>query len=387
MNKDLEHIIHRESPKTPLKRWNGDTPPKTRIWVKEESENEHGNHYSRVFGEIIRRREQSGELEPHSGQTLLETTSGSAGAALASIASQRGYNCEIIMPPNVEDKREEAITSQGANLIYTHDLIDDLTEQQATQEYVNAFPAAIKQYIQKNIRAFKSGEAVFLNHSMGPKENGRPTPNQATLDALEAIWYEATQQLEEAAREKFDAFIPAIGNGSSVTGPCRAMNNPDQIHVAGFETVQSAAAYQQMHPGRFKERFGIEPGTLKRHNLPGTSYSNNKPSAKYDDIEFPHLTEAVQTHLDDIILVSGAHMDKDYEKQPGSKPGKTKGLPHWDDIPARGGIGRSTRGGIAAAERYLAKQRDKKSEQRDDGAPIDCLVLQYDTRDKYDKNK
>ena len=373
MTSELEHIVDKHTTTTDLKQWEGDTPPNTRIWIKRECDHTHGSHYDRVYHALFHEHEKHGDLKPDTGQKVLETTSGSAGASFAGIGSERGYDCDVIMPPNVEEQREKAIEERGGNIIYTHELIDDLTEDQATQEYVNAFPAAIQQYIRENIKAFSSGDAVFLNHSMGDKQDGQPTPNETTLGALKTIWYEASQQLDDAAQEQFDAFLPAIGNGSSVTGPCRAMKDSRNIRVVGYETVQSAAAYEKKQPGRFEERFGIKPGELKRHNLPGTSYTNNKDDARFDDIDFPHLDEAVRTHLDDIILISGSTMDDEYEQREDSIDGKTRRLPHWDDIPATGDLGRSTRAGIAAA------LSDAKANKRGD-----YLVIAYDNASRYD---
>lgn len=376
MTSELERIISKHTVTTDLERWGGDTPPETRIWIKRECDHTHGSHYDRVYHALFHEYEQRGDLTPGSGQKVLETTSGSAGASFAGIGSERGYDCDVIMPPNVEEQREKAIEDRGGTIIYTHELIDDLNESQATQEYVNAFPTAIKQYIAEHIRAFTSGNAVFLNHSMGDKQDGEPTPNNTTLDALKTIWYEASKQLDDAAQERFDAFLPAIGNGSSVTGPCRAMKRDNTTRVAGYETVQSAAAYAKKHPGLFERRFGIKPGQLKRHNLPGTSYTNNKDDARFDDIDFPHLDEAVQRHLDDIILISGAAMDKEYEEKEGSIEEMTRSLPHWDEVPQTGDLGRSTRAGIAAA----------LSDAQTYGGG-DYLVIAYDSAGRYDSNK
>jgi len=75
--------------------------------------------------------------------------------------------------------------------------------------------------------------------------------------------------------------------------------------IIPFETVQSAVLYDLMYPGRYKDEFGIEPGSLSRHRLPGTSYQG---------IDFPHIRNSIgEKVVDSVLLVSD---DKTLEPLP-----------------------------------------------------------------------
>ena len=158
-----------------------------------------------------------------------------------------------------------------------------------------------------------------------------------------------------------DYFIPAVGNGSSVLGPARVL--PKESRVVPFETVQSAVAYDLKYPGEYELRFGIKPGTLSRHQLPGTSYQG---------ISFPHVNNSIEL-LDDVILISGVKMDEEYRSL--TDRNDSQSLPHWDDpnIAYHEDLGRSSRAGLAVALE-IAKRVSEK----------DLLIIGYDKIDRYD---
>lgn len=65
---------------------------KVEIVGKCEFMNPFGSVKDRVSREIVRHAEQNGLVEPNSGSTLFEGTSGSTGISIAGIAKARGYN-------------------------------------------------------------------------------------------------------------------------------------------------------------------------------------------------------------------------------------------------------------------------------------------------------
>lgn len=210
----------------------------------------------------------------------------------------------------------------------------------------------IKRFLARN-REFN-----FLNHSMGSldRESGQYANNEVTLHALEGVSQEVMDHIG------IDYFIPAIGNGSSVLGPGRIITDPKKIIT--FEHFQSGVAFELKYPGIYKDRFSIDPGTLSRHKLPGTSYWG---------IDFPHLHAAIHNGIvDDVIFVSDVETDFEYHKLTGRRD--SEDLLHWDmELSDREGLGRSSRAGIVVAMELSKTVEDKN-----------MIVIAYDKADRYD---
>ncbi len=321
--------------KTALVRYNGEVPNGNNIWIKREFDNPFGSHYDRVYLELFRHYESSKIITP--GSKVIETTSGTAGVSFAGIGKLLRYDCYVILPEGGEKARETALLEQlpdKNHLIFS-----------SAKGYVSALPHSVGRYLVKH-RDF-----IFLNHSMGPNK----TENLITLEALKNIGDEIQAQL------KPDYFIPAVGNGSSVLGPASALCN---VTVVGFETVQSAVAFNLLHPGRYEADFGIKPGTLSRHRLPGTSFQG---------IDFPHIKSAIKSGiLKDVVLVSDQFIDAEYQGLTGRDT--TKGLIHWDKpIADNQEAGRTTRAGINVALEISTYVTGKN-----------LVVIGYDKANRYD---
>ena len=324
---------------TALVPYKGDVPNDNSIWIKRECDNPFGSHYDRVYLQLFRSFEESG-MEP--GTKVLETTSGAAGVSFAGIGKLLGYECFVALPAGGEKAREDAIKEQlpsPDHLIFT-----------PADQYISGFPSFLKRFLADH-RDF-----VFLNHSMGSRDraSGRYTNNEVTLKALEGI---AREALHEVA---VDYFLPAVGNGSSILGPGRVFENGTQ--VIPFETFQSAVAYELRHPGEYEKKFGIQPGTLSRHKLPGTSYQG---------IDFPHIRNSIGL-ICDVALVSDAAMDKEYERITGRQ--ESRRLPHWDvTLTNHEDLGRTGKAAISVALQLAENTKGKN-----------FLVIAYDKASRYD---
>ena len=345
MNKERKKLydkLRKKIGNTPLKKYSGKVPNGNQIFIKMECENLFGSHYDRVYLALFEKYEKEGRIKP--GDKVIETSSGSAGISFAGIGKFLGYDCYVVLPRGGEKAREEAIIKQlpdKNHLILT-----------PAKDYVNAFPKFIKDFLSENKDYF------FLNHSMNGKDKyGNPKNNETTIGSLSKI---ATESLKEV---KVDFFIPAIGNGSSIVGPARVFKKKLNTQVVGFETIQSAVGYGMLHPGKYKRLFGIAPGTLKRHNLPGTSFQG---------IKFPHLKTAVEEKLlDESILISGKKLDGEMKKKVGKN--LTSDLPHWDSVKYKN-FGRTSNAGLAVALK-LAESVENKN----------FLIIGYDKAERYDK--
>lgn len=362
--------------RTPLVRFNGEVPNGNVIFLKRECDNPFGSHYDRVYLALFNHYENTGQIKP--GDKVIETTSGAAGVSFAGIGGRLGYDCYVVIPAGGEKAREEAIKRHLRNdghLILT-----------PSGNYVAGFPSFLKRFLPRHRDYF------FLNHSMGQrdKQTGTNANNEVTLNSLEGI---AEEVLDCGIDIHY--FVPAVGNGSSVLGPGRvfkrfderlnrmikrliadpgvfslpelenAYDNIPRTKTIAFETFQSAVAFELLHPGEYKRRFDICPGTLSRHRLPGTSFQG---------IDFPHIRNSiVQNVIDEVVLVSDIKMDEEYKQLTGKDD--TKNLPHWD-VKYNGyeDLGRSTRAGISVAL-DIAKRINGKN----------LLIIGYDKSERYDK--
>jgi cysteine synthase len=378
--KELYEELERQIGKTPLVKFGGEISNGNAIYLKRECDNPFGSHYDRVYLMLFNHFENQGRIKP--GDKVLETTSGAAGVSFAGIGRRLGYECYVALPAGGEKAREEAIKSQlesAGHLILT-----------PAEKYISGFPNFLRGFLPNHQDCF------FLNHSRGSRDRqtGRIGNNEVTLVALEDI---ANEVLDEGI--EVDYFVPAVGNGSSVLGPGRVFQQRNQLmynilgtfleegapynlpnfdfnsevdtiesartKIVAFETFQSAVAYELMYPGEYQKLFGIKPGTLSRHRLPGTSFQG---------IDFPHIRNSIDGRvIDKVILVSDARMDSEYNTM--TNRNDTESLPHWDiSYSGNNDLGRSTRAGISVALE-IAKTVNGKN----------FLVIAYDKSDRYDK--
>jgi cysteine synthase B len=95
----------------------GDTPlvgvhalspnPDVRIFAKLEGQNPGGSSKDRIALSMVQLAEEQGLL--HSGDTILEPSSGNTGIGLALVAKLRGYKLRIVMPENVSVERRQLL--------------------------------------------------------------------------------------------------------------------------------------------------------------------------------------------------------------------------------------------------------------------------------------
>jgi [CysO sulfur-carrier protein]-thiocarboxylate-dependent cysteine synthase len=89
--------------------------PRVRIVAKLEGQNPGGSVKDRAALSMILEAEKDGSLKP--GQTILESSSGNTGIALAMIAKVRGYPFKVVLPENVSIERRQALEVWDAEII------------------------------------------------------------------------------------------------------------------------------------------------------------------------------------------------------------------------------------------------------------------------------
>jgi cysteine synthase len=89
--------------------------PRVRIVAKLEGQNPGGSVKDRAAKYMIEEAEKDGSLQP--GQTVLESSSGNTGIALAMIAKMKGYPFKVVLPENVSIERRQLLEVWGAEII------------------------------------------------------------------------------------------------------------------------------------------------------------------------------------------------------------------------------------------------------------------------------
>ena len=85
------------------------------IYVKCEYMNPGGSMKDRMTVHMVNQAEAREELKP--GGTIVEATSGNAGAGLAMVAAVRGYHCVFVMPDKMANEKIAALRAFGARVV------------------------------------------------------------------------------------------------------------------------------------------------------------------------------------------------------------------------------------------------------------------------------
>jgi [CysO sulfur-carrier protein]-thiocarboxylate-dependent cysteine synthase len=101
---------------TPLVDISGLSPnPRVAILTKLEGANPGGSVKDRAARAMVDEAEKDGSLSP--GQTIIESSSGNTGIALALIARVKGYPLKIVLPDNVSIERRQLLEVWSAEII------------------------------------------------------------------------------------------------------------------------------------------------------------------------------------------------------------------------------------------------------------------------------
>src|SRR3954467_2959434 len=89
--------------------------PRVRVLAKLEGQNPGGSVKDRAAKYMVEEAEKDGVLVP--GKTIIESSSGNTGIALAMIARMKGYPLKIVLPENVSVERRQLLEVWGAEII------------------------------------------------------------------------------------------------------------------------------------------------------------------------------------------------------------------------------------------------------------------------------
>jgi cysteine synthase A len=102
---------------TPLLRLPIDDVPGARLLAKLEFLNPLSSIKDRIALWMLRAAEATGELTPRG--TVIESTSGNTGIALAALCAARGYRCVIVMPDSATQERIGLLRALDAEVVLT----------------------------------------------------------------------------------------------------------------------------------------------------------------------------------------------------------------------------------------------------------------------------
>lgn len=91
-----------------------------RVLAKLEGFNPGGSVKDRPALKMIRDAIDTGRLEP--GRTIIDSTSGNTGIAIAMIGAALGYPVRLVVPANVSEERKNIIRLFGAEIVYSDPL-------------------------------------------------------------------------------------------------------------------------------------------------------------------------------------------------------------------------------------------------------------------------
>ena len=205
-------------------------PDCARIFVKIEGENPTGSMKDRMAQAMIARAECDGHLRP--GDTVVEYTGGSTGAALALVCAAKGYRLRIVTSDAFSEDKLTQMAALGAELTLVAS-----EERRITKSLILAMIATARE-LSRHPQTYwtnqlENADSIAGYHPMG-----------------EEIWTQTAGTV--------DAFVQSIGTAASLRGVASALrlHKPD-VRIIAVEPGESPVL-SGGHPGAHQiEGIGI----------------------------------------------------------------------------------------------------------------------------------
>ncbi len=171
---------------------------------------------------IVDAAEASGELKP--GGTLVESTSGNTGIALAMVGAARGYKVILTMPASMSKERRILLKAFGAELVLTDPTKGMSHAVDEAKRIVAETPGAVW------ARQFENEANPAIHRKTTAEEILRDTEGEV------------------------DYFVAGIGTGGTITGVGQVLKerNPD-VKIVAVEPADSPVLTKG-HPGPTRSR-------------------------------------------------------------------------------------------------------------------------------------
>lgn len=204
-------------------------PDGIRIFAKLEFLNPGGSIKDRMVQHVLNQAERTGELHP--GATIVENTSGNTGAAIAMLASARGYRVVLTMPDKVSQEKQDTLRALGAEVV----VCPTATKHDSPDHYVATA---------RRIRHETPG-AFMLNQYDNPLNS-------------EAHYQTTGPEIWASLGDSITAFVASGSTGGTISGTAQYLRsmNPE-IQAVLLDPVGSIY-YSYFHKGVINEE---ETGT------------------------------------------------------------------------------------------------------------------------------
>lgn len=180
-------------------------PPGVRVLAKLEGFNPGGSVKDRPALRMIREAVAAGQLTP--GRTIIDSTSGNTGIAIAMVGAALGCRVRLVLPSNVSEERKGVIRFFGAEVVYSDPLEGSDGAIRLCRKIVGEDP-----------------ESYFK-----PDQYFNPMNSRAHYDTTGPEIYRQTEG-------RVTHFVAGIGTGGTVMGTGRFLKERDpRIRVIGVE--------------------------------------------------------------------------------------------------------------------------------------------------------
>jgi cysteine synthase len=179
------------------------------VIAKLEAYNPAGSVKDRIGVAMIEAAEAEGRIEP-GRNTIVESTSGNTGIALAFVCASKGYDLVITMPQGMSREREKLLRLYGAEVIWVESM------------------GGMNEAIEEAKRICRERGNCYVPNQFSNPAN----PEIHRRTTAEEIWRDT--------EGKIDVFVASVGTGGTITGCGERLKerNPG-LHVVAVEPAAS----------------------------------------------------------------------------------------------------------------------------------------------------
>ena len=196
------------TPLVEIRRVRDGVAPGVRLFGKLEGFNPGGSVKDRPALKMIEDGLERGALRP--GKTIIDSTSGNTGIALAMVGAALGYPVELVMPGNVSVERKKVVVAFGAKAIYSDPLEGSDGAIRLCRKILAEAPE----------RYFKPDQ---YNNAANPQAHYETTGPE--------IWRQTAGNITH--------FVAGIGTGGTIMGTARGLRRRGLVQVVAVEPAEA----------------------------------------------------------------------------------------------------------------------------------------------------
>ena len=172
------------------------------VIAKLEAYNPAGSVKDRIGVAMIEAAEAEGRIEP-GRNTIVESTSGNTGIALAFVCAAKGYDLVITMPQGMSREREKLLRLYGAEVIWVESM------------------GGMNEAIEEAKRICRERGNCYVPNQFSNPAN----PEIHRRTTAEEIWRDS--------EGKIDVFVASVGTGGTITGMGRYLREQNKVELHG----------------------------------------------------------------------------------------------------------------------------------------------------------